>query len=216
MNSLFAQEDRPAQLRAAIDLLVKRRPFGGYNLIVADPPWEILMRSDKGYEKSPQRHYACVPTEVLASLQVGLLASPNAILLLWCTWPMLEQQLDVLRAWGFRYASGAPWFKGSPASEGDDPDDPRWNAAFGGGYIFRSCSEPLLIGVRGQPTLLPQRRSLRAAFFTPVREHSRKPDEIYKHAEALSPGPFLELFSRTNRDGWTAFGDEAGRFGVVT
>ena len=41
------------------------------------------------------------------------------------------------------------------------------------------------------------------------REHSRKPDELYPLIEACSPGPFLELFARGSRTGWTQWGNEA-------
>lgn len=125
---------------------------------------------------------------------------------------MLLLQADVLRSWGFTYKSGAPWFKGSPNSSGDDCDDEGWNPAFAGGYLFRNCSEPMLLGTRGDPILKPERRSVRGAFFDPQREHSRKPDDQYSKAEALSPGPYIELFSRTDRPGWKSFGNEAGRF----
>lgn len=47
------------------------------------------------------------------------------------------------------------------------------------------------------------------------REHSRKPDELYDLIEACSPGPYLELFARGRRDGWTWWGhgvdDESDR-----
>jgi N6-adenosine-specific RNA methylase IME4 len=41
------------------------------------------------------------------------------------------------------------------------------------------------------------------------REHSRKPDELYDLIEACSPGPYLELFARGSRPGWSAWGDQA-------
>lgn len=215
-SSLFGVEADPyAELRSQISLLVERRPVGGYRLMLADPPWQIIMRSKKGYGKSPQRHYECIPTDILASLPVGMACAPDAVLLLWCTWAMLEQQMAVMKAWGFQQKSGAPWFKGSPLSEGDDCEDDDWNPSFAGGYLWRSCSEFILIGTRGNPILKPERRSVRGAFFNPQREHSRKPDEQYEKAEALSPGPYLEFFSRTDRSGWTAFGNEAGRFGLA-
>ncbi len=209
---LFPVEDKWAKLRADFAHLVESRPIGGYKLMLTDWPWEILMRSAKGYEKSPQRHYRCIPTDIIKSLPAGFLAAPDSVLLQWSTWPMMEQQLEVMKAHGFTYKSCIPWFKGSPASEGEDPEDEDWNPAFGGGYIFRSCSEMILVGTRGTPTLLPARKKLRAAFFSPQREHSRKPDEQYTHAEALSPGPRIELFSRTNRPGWVSFGDQVGLF----
>jgi len=44
---------------------------------------------------------------------------------------------------------------------------------------------------------------------TRKREHSRKPDEQYELIEACSPGPYLELFARHPRRGWSVWGDEA-------
>src|SRR5262249_3976807 len=44
---------------------------------------------------------------------------------------------------------------------------------------------------------------------TRKREHSRKPDEQYEIIEACSPGPFLELFARGNRNGWATWGNQA-------
>jgi hypothetical protein len=44
---------------------------------------------------------------------------------------------------------------------------------------------------------------------TRKREHSRKPDEQYQIIESCSPGPYLELFARHHRPGWTVWGDEA-------
>jgi N6-adenosine-specific RNA methylase IME4 len=47
-----------------------------------------------------------------------------------------------------------------------------------------------------------------------AREHSRKPEEAYRAAELLMPNARrLELYSRTNRPGWDAYGFEAGKFG---
>jgi len=43
---------------------------------------------------------------------------------------------------------------------------------------------------------------------TRKREHSRKPDEQYELIEACSPAPYLELFARRSRNGWTTWGDQ--------
>jgi N6-adenosine-specific RNA methylase IME4 len=65
-----------------------------------------------------------------------------------------------------------------------------------------------LFGVRGQlRTFQPGRRQVNL-LATRKREHSRKPDELYDIIEACSPGPFLELFARCPRNGWSAWGDE--------
>lgn len=43
---------------------------------------------------------------------------------------------------------------------------------------------------------------------TRKQEHSRKPDEMYEIIESCSPGPYVELFARERRKGWTQWGDE--------
>lgn len=195
-------------------LAMIERPAGGFRGGLGDPPWLFSLRSKKGEGKSAQHHYKCLPLDVLQSMgqQIARLFSTDALIGMWATSPMLEQQIATLNTWGFRYAGLWPWFKGSPASQGDDPDHPEWNPAFGTGYIGRSCSELMLIGVRGSPTLLPSAKKERAAFFDSQREHSRKPDAQYAKIEALVAGPHIEFFSRTERPGWTHFGNETGRW----
>ena len=40
--------------------------------------------------------------------------------------------------------------------------------------------------------------------------HSRKPSEMYEIIESCSHGPYIELFSRAEREGWTMWGNQAG------
>src|SRR4051812_36408680 len=77
-------------------------------------------------------------------------------------------------------------------------------------FYFRNVTELILFGVRGKNarTLAPGRRQVNL-LGTRKREHSRKPDEQYEIIEACSPGPFVELFARGVRNGWTSWGDQA-------
>jgi N6-adenosine-specific RNA methylase IME4 len=79
------------------------------------------------------------------------------------------------------------------------------------GFYFRNVTELILFGVRGKNarTLAPGRRQVNL-LATRKREHSRKPDEQYPLIEACSPAPYLELFARGTREGWTTWGDQAG------
>ena len=114
---------------------------------------------------------------------------------------MLPDGLAVMRAWGFSYKSNIVWHK----VRKDGGSDGR-----GVGFYFRNVTELLLFGVRGRNarTLAPGRRQVNL-LATRKREHSRKPDEQYGIIESCSPGPYLELFGRGIRDGWTTWGDEA-------
>jgi N6-adenosine-specific RNA methylase IME4 len=173
----------------------------GYGLLLADCPWLYETYSEKGQAKSAQAHYDCMPTDEIASLNAGRLAGRDAICLMWATFPMLQDALRVMAAWGFDYKTGASWAKRSPRNRG-------W--AFGSGYIFRSASELLLLGTTGDPQ--PRSKSIRNLIFAPVRGHSRKPDQVYGMAEALSVGPHIELFPRQRRRGWDSWGNESDKF----
>lgn len=188
---------------------------------MADPPWSYDMRSEKGYAKAPEAQYSTMPLDAIKALPVEALAATDCLLWLWAVNPQLPQAMDVLRAWGFTFKTAGTWLKRSKHGK----------VAFGTGYILRSANEPFLIGTRGSPKTT---RGTRSAIITDAaqelmemgivpkvvvtieavaREHSRKPDEAYLACEELMPGARrLDLFSRQRRDGWTSWGDEAGKF----
>jgi N6-adenosine-specific RNA methylase IME4 len=181
-------------------------PFGTltplrYGVILADPPWAFRLFSDKGDAKSPQAHYACMGAADLAALPVNQLAAPHCALLMWATWPMLDDARALMAAWGFRYKTGGAWAKQSSTGKA-------W--AFGTGYCFRSASEPFLLGTIGRPPVLS--RSVRNLIVAPVRQHSRKPDDLHAMAESLYPGPRAELFAREPRPGWDVWGNQTDKF----
>jgi N6-adenosine-specific RNA methylase IME4 len=176
-------------------------PLFHFGLIMADPNWLFANWSEKGEGKSPSTHYDCTPTEEIASLPVGQHAASDAVLLMWATAPMIQDALSVMRAWGFTYKTMAAWAKQSSTGRA-------W--AFGNGYWFRSAAEFLLLGTVGSPPILSS--SVRNLIVAPVREHSRKPDEQYAIAEAISRGPYLELYATQEREGWTSRGDQLGVF----
>jgi N6-adenosine-specific RNA methylase IME4 len=173
---------------------------GSYDFIMADPPWDFSNWSSKGERKNAKAHYRCLPIAEIKAFPVAELAAPNTLLWMWATNPMLDQQIDTLKAWGFDFKTAGTWVKTTVHGK----------IAFGTGYIFRSSSEPVLIGTRGSPKTS---RSVRSVLFGPVREHSRKPEEAFVAAEKLMPkARRVELFSRTDRSGWDTWGDEVGKF----
>ena len=102
--------------------------------------------------------------------------------------------------WGFTYKSvGFVWAKRTPRDTG-------WH--MGCGYGTRANAEYCLLGTRGRPKRLA--RDVRQLVVAPRREHSRKPDEIAAAIERLFPGARLEMFARTARPGWDAWGVQAG------
>ena len=108
-----------------------------------------------------------------------------------------------MEAWGFQYKSNLVQHK----IRKDGGSDGR-----GVGFYFRNVTELLLFGIRGKNvrTLAPGRRQVNF-LATQKREHSRKPDEIYKIIESCSPGPYFELFARGARLNWEVWGNEANK-----
>lgn len=129
--------------------------------------------------------------------------APNAYVVLWATFPMLPQAMETIHAWGLDYVTGGAWAKQSKTGE-------KW--AFGTGYVLRSAAEPFLIARKGHPRT--RSHSVRNLIAAPIREHSRKPDDMYDLVEQIAEGPYLELFARqiTGRPGWTHRGNELDKF----
>lgn len=186
--------------------LLTLRPFGGFGVILADPPWSFDNYSALGEAKSAKRHYPCMPTREICAMPVEGLAAADSALLLWAISPMLPAAMEVVQAWGFTYRAFAPWAKQTRAGKS-------W--AFGPGYWWRGAAELLIFATRGAPKRADTRaaRSIRNLIVAPLREHSRKPDDAHTTAEAWFPGARkIELFARAQRDGWTSWGNQTAKF----
>jgi N6-adenosine-specific RNA methylase IME4 len=197
-----------------LDQIAALRPNGGFRAIYCDPPWRFDLFSAKGEGKSPQGHYACMSIADIKRMPVRALAASDAMLFMWATFPMLPEAMEVIQAWGFAYKTGAAWAKEGKASGDLDSDDPEHRFSFGTGYIFRSACELLLVGSVGRPALKrePGSRSIRNLIYAPLREHSRKPESVVDMIESIMGGPYLELFARSTRPGWSVMGDETSKF----
>ena len=181
-------------------------PESGYGVILADPPWSFVTYSEKGKEKkSAENHYPCMGLQEIKNLPITALAAKDCALVLWVTAPFFEKGLEVMRAWGFTYKTIGAWAKRSR-------QDNSW--AFGTGYIYRNAAEFWIVGTRGKPTI--KSRSVRNLIVAPIREHSRKPDEMRENIEAIWEGPYLELFARERAPNWDVWGNETDKFSKKT
>lgn len=175
---------------------------GGFQTIMADPPWRFQNRTGKvAPEHRRLDRYSTMTLEDICSLPVADVAAANAHLYLWVPNALLPDGLKVMESWGFRYVSNIVWAK----RRKDGGPDGR-----GVGFYFRNVTEIILFGVRGSMRTLPPARRQVNMIETRKREHSRKPDEQYPLIESCSPGPYLEMFARQAMPGWTAWGDESG------
>lgn len=182
-------------------------PFGdlephSYGLILSDPPWRFATRSDANQVKSAANHYELMDRSALFALPVWKLAAPHCAHVMWATQAQLPLALDLLQHWGFDYRSCGAWAKRSKTDES-------W--AFGTGYWLRSAAEVFLVGAIGNPAI--RSHSERNLIVAPVREHSRKPDEMHAMLERMFPATRkLEMFARQSRPGWDCWGNEATKF----
>ncbi|NYZ15419.1 S-adenosylmethionine-binding protein [Azospirillum sp. RWY-5-1] len=170
--------------------------------VLADPPWRFANRTGKmAPEHRRLSRYGTMSEDEIAALPVSSLVAETAHLYLWVPNALLPDGVRVLEAWGFTYKTNLVWHK----LRKDGGSDGR-----GVGFYFRNVTELLLFGVRGRNarTLAPGRRQVNY-IGTRKREHSRKPDEQYDLIEACSPGPYVELFARGCRPGWTSWGNQA-------
>ena len=143
--------------------------------------------------------YRTMDLDEIGQLPVGDAVGEGAHLYLWVPNALLAEGLAVMSDWGFTYKTNLVWFK----TRKDGGPDGR-----GVGFYFRNVTELVLFGVRGsRRTLDPGRRQVNL-FAERKREHSRKPEQLYDIIEACSPGPYLELFARHQRQGWHQWGDE--------
>lgn len=174
---------------------------GGFQTVLADPPWRFMNRTGKvAPEHKRLDRYGTMELDEIKRLPVSDIAAKNAHLYLWVPNALLPEGIEVMQAWGFRYVSNVIWAK----RRKDGGPDGR-----GVGFYFRNVTEPILFGVRGSMRTLPPARSTVNMIETRKREHSRKPDEQYDLIESCSPGPYLEMFARYAREGWSAWGNES-------
>ena len=173
-----------------------------FKTILADPPWQFQNKTGKvAPEHRRLNRYGTMTLSEIMSLPVDQVTAETAHLYLWVPNALLPEGLAVLDAWGFQYKTNIIWHK----IRKDGGSDGR-----GVGFYFRNVTEILLFGVKGKNarTLDAGRRQVNY-IATRKREHSRKPDEQYDLIEACSPGPYLEMFARGARRGWSVWGNQA-------
>jgi site-specific DNA-methyltransferase (adenine-specific) len=167
-----------------------------YSIIYADPPWQYRQKNISG---AAEHHYKTMSVDEICKLNIDEITADDSVLFLWTTFPQLPEALKVIRAWGFQYKTvGFVWLKQNKSGSG-------W--FFGLGFWTRGNAEICLFSTKGKP----HRNSNRVHQFiiSPLREHSRKPDEAReKIIELMGDIPRLEMFAREKKAGWDAWGNE--------
>lgn len=172
-------------------------------LILADPPWQYVNRSPT---------HGLVTYDMMKDMDLfGLRCwidshtEKNCLLVMWATYPKLPTAIKLVSEWGFEYVTAFPWIKVEEIST--TVNGLKYKPSFGCGYWARSCSELIIIARKGH---VKAPKDVMLGLLAPRAEHSRKPDSIYQYCESISKGPYIEMFARRIREGWTTYGNEIG------
>jgi N6-adenosine-specific RNA methylase IME4/ParB-like chromosome segregation protein Spo0J len=163
-------------------------PGGPFELIYADPPWQL---GNPDGAHAPESHYPTMALEEIKALPIP--AGEDAVLFLWAVSGLLPQAFEVIEAWGFECKSCLVWIKPS----------------VGPGVWLRNRHELLLVARRGAfPPPEPEDR-VDSVLEAPRGRHSQKPECLYELIERMYPhASKLEFFARARRPGWVAWGNE--------
>ena len=170
-----------------------------YQIIYADPPWDYKgqkQHTGKGGKDSGGAviHYPCMKLKDLKKLDIQALCDDDCLLFMWSSSPHLDQAIELMKAWGFAWATvGFVW------------DKQKVNP----GFYTMSQVELCLIGKRGKIPKPRGARNIRQLVSEMRRKHSQKPNEVRKRIEQMFPTQNkIELFARETVDGWDCFGNE--------
>lgn len=164
-------------------------PEGPFELIYADPPWQL---GNPDSLHAPEHHYPTMSLEEIKALDVP--AADDAVLFLWAVSSLLPQAIEVIETWGFEFKTTIVWVKD-------------W---IGLGVWVRNRHELLLVARRGNHP--PPEREDRIDSVIEARRgrHSQKPERVYELLERMYPQAYskLELFARQAQPGWITWGNE--------
>ena len=164
--------------------------LGKFDVIMADPPWDIHM----------DLPYGTLRDDEMKNLPVRKLQD-DGVIFLWVTGRATELARDCLELWGYKRIEELVWIKTNQLQ--------RLIRTGRTGHWLNHSKEHCLIGIKGNPKL---NRNLDCdVIVSEVRETSRKPDEIYELIERMKPGGRkLELFARAHnrRQGWISLGNQ--------
>lgn len=167
-----------------------------YNIIYADPPWRY---QDKKCNGACSFHYDTMNIKDICKLPIKDISEKDSVLFLWTTYPMLQEAMQLISSWGFKYKTiGFQWVKQNKTGNG---------FFFGLGRWTRGNTECCLIATKGKPKRI--NNSVGQLIISPIQAHSQKPDEARtKIVDLMGDLPRIELFARQHAEGWDCWGNE--------
>jgi len=166
-------------------------PDKKYNIIYADPPWDIKKIQRKVRPNQKEMDYTTMKLDEIKNLPVQNISDDNCVLFLWTIQSFLKDAFDVMLSWDFKYQRTITW------------DKQNGMCLFG----FHHRTEFLLFGYKGKIEMYPKRKAFPTLVQAKTDRHSKKP-QIFR--ELISPfgKTKIELFARQKTEGWDVWGNE--------
>jgi N6-adenosine-specific RNA methylase IME4 len=207
--SKYDAEQKKRELKNSLPGMWPALPGKRYDIICADPPWDYggKLQFDRSGKKEINENwsksifisaanfkYPTLKKEQLKSIPIEGLAKEDSLLFMWATSPHLAQAIELGAAWGFEYKTVAfVWDK----------------MVHNPGQYTMSYCELCLVFKRGRIPTPRGSRSEKQLIRSPRGRHSEKPAEVLQSIERMFPSQCkIELFARSRRDGWDAWGLE--------
>jgi N6-adenosine-specific RNA methylase IME4 len=207
-----------------------------FNIVVCDCPYsfsdQLTMSETK---RGAEANYSTLSIDDLKKLDIPSICADDALLALWVPSSLLQDGLDIMKAWGFIPKQTHIWIKTkqNPFSyilkqikkilkSGNifetipklfEEFSLENMLAFGMGRLFRNVHEIIIVGTKGKIYPYLKNKSQRSVHFYPATKHSTKPEKLQDMLEKMFPdfkdkGSLLEVFARRQRKDWVCIGNE--------
>ncbi|TIA90159.1 hypothetical protein E3P99_01710 [Wallemia hederae] len=192
--------------------------LGKFQIIVADPPWDIHMSLPYG-TVGVNRYVVCIADtpkltdDEMRKMPMSTLSEEGTLIFLWVTGRAMDLGRECLSIWGWvePKVEEIAWVKINQLQ--------RLIRTGRTGHWLNHTKEHCLVGIKvAQDGVVRWPEWLNKGLdcdviVSEVRETSRKPDELYGMIERCCPsGRKVELFGRRHngRDGWLTLGNQIG------
>ena len=181
-----------------------------YNIIYADPAWKFGSRLANGNKKNGivnlkqvkiGDNYTVMNNKEICELPIKEMTEDDAVLFLWTTDAHLEEAMNVINAWGFKYKTiGFTWLKKEKIG----------TQSCYVGFWTTKCGEICLLATKGKMSKYLKKRNVRQLVEATRGRHSEKPNEVRKRIVEMFGNdlPKVELFARENFNGWDSWGND--------
>jgi N6-adenosine-specific RNA methylase IME4 len=190
-NQWQKRVDKEIETNSFIDIFNTDKKF---RVIYADPAWTYNDQKKGHLTGAAFTHYDTMPLQQIFDLPINNISETNSVLFLWVTSPLLEDGLETIKKWGYKYKTSFIW------------DKIKHNM----GHYNSVRHEFLLVATKGSCT--PDNKKLYDSVqsIEKTKKHSEKPIEFLNIIDTLyNNGNKIELFCRDiKKDGWYGWGNE--------